>query len=347
VSLPSRLREGRAAAQILNIIGSRVASLAHVRGSTTSRLHPVALMTVLSMCESIQRVARGRVARMEKLLFPIVNAALRVAGYDCIYSWSEFSAQIEGRLSSPRAFDFRIEDQRQETWRKIMRHPGAKTALAKLTHRLGHLVAPLQPVDLLIDTAIEISRDMSPPFQLPGVVSPSDVPKDRLRTARRRTLDLSKDLKDLRKRGIPPGNIGILRRLAARGADPSGFAEFERLPDALAGFADFLQTELRWRDSRRWSHLRNEDFLAIRLVETFELPQMQKDRHWRMLPEIATLLTAAARAGGSKRRFTTDSLRMLVRNRPNLREDARREVNELRARLKKTQPSAKSETDLR
>jgi hypothetical protein len=78
---------------------------------------------------------------MEKLLFPIVNAALRVAGYDCIYSWSEFSAQIEGRLSSPRAFDFRIEDQRQETWRKIMRHPGAKTALAKLTHRLGHLVA--------------------------------------------------------------------------------------------------------------------------------------------------------------------------------------------------------------
>ncbi len=337
-----QIAEGIAGGAILQNIGTLGADLALLR-QNRSRPSPFEMPRIVSFCTTIQLLAQRPIPRIKKLLFPIVQATIKAAGIQPPITFNEFEKLLEsGGFSANRVFI----DVNQIS-RRIRAESGVENALRIVSGRWGFLVAPRNPLDFATDIAIEIKRWMVPRVRLPGFVSSSDVPTGKLRETRRNAMELAKKVEGLRRSLIPPGQVGAVQKILGMKdhVDPT---EFEKLPDVLRSYGDLLRRELRWRDKRNWSHRRYDDYLAIRFVETFIRSDLRNEKHhWQTLSELAVLLTSAFRIGGSKRKFTGDSLRMLLRARPHLREPARQEVDALRTRLEKLRSASKSEKNLR
>jgi len=340
------IAEEMARSAILRNIGMLGADLALVR-QRRSRPSPLEMPLIVSFCTTIQLLAQRPIPRIKKLLFPIVQATVKAAGNQPPITFSEFEKLLEsGGFSANRVF-IDVASLRKQISRRIRAENGVANALRILSKRRGYLVAPHDPLDFVVDIVVELKRSTAPHVRLPGFVSSSDVPTSKLRETRRNAMELARRVEELRRSLIPPGHVSAMQEMLGI-KDQVDRTEFERLPEVLRSYGDLLKTELRWRDKRNWSHMKYDDYLAVLFVETFIPSELRSEKHhWQALSELAVLLTSAFRIGGSKRKFTGDSLRMLLHARPHLRESARREVDDLRARLENLRSASRSEKNVR
>jgi hypothetical protein len=189
---------------------------------------------------------------------------------------------------------------------RIRRFPGVAIALAKLPPN------DVKPLSSLLYIAETLMRDKALPLAFPGAVSPSRVPLQELRSVRRKALDLAAKIESLEKAHIPPGYVFLLGKDdISRGQTRT----WEGFAYQLRGYAEYLYQEIRIRSSKRFPRL--EDALVCEFVASNEDldPRSREEKHWRRLPELAVLLSAAFAAAGSKRRFKRGSLaKFLYRN---------------------------------